>query len=143
MVIIRANPNLDILGEKFDSKHTFEDHVRAIVSHVSQRMYNLRLVKRIFVDTSVFLRCYFAFVLPIPEYCFPVWRSAADCHLQLRMSYKVNLNSNHCLFSELTSASTRVRHTRTAAAAHPLDFEVSRRRMSQFARSFQQAQVRI
>ena len=30
-----------------------------------------------------------------------------------------NADSNHCLFSELPSASTRVRHTQAAAAAHP------------------------
>ena len=52
----RASPNLD---EKFDSKLTFEDHVRSIVSRVSQRIVILRLVKRIFVDTSLLLRCYF------------------------------------------------------------------------------------
>ena len=34
----RASPNLDILGVKFDSKLTVEDHVRGIVSHVSQRI---------------------------------------------------------------------------------------------------------
>ena len=43
------------------------------------------------------------------------------CHLRhvawLNRFYKVNSNSNHCLFSELPSASTRVRHTRAAAAA--------------------------
>ena len=33
---IRASPNLDILGVKFDSKLTFEDHVHGIVSRVSQ-----------------------------------------------------------------------------------------------------------
>ena len=119
----------------------------------------MRLVKSIFVDTSVLLRCYFAFVLTILEDCFPVWESAAECHLQflerqvysvarvcpdksflllclrlhvdgLSILYKVNSNSNHCLFSELPSASTRVRHTRAAAAAHPLEFEVSRCRTS-------------
>ena len=87
------------------------------------------LVKRIFLDTSVLLRCYFAFVLPNLEYCSSVWRSAAECHSQLlecqvysvarlcpdqsflslcnrrrvaglSMLYKVNLNSNHCLFSD-------------------------------------------
>ena len=42
------------------------------------------------------------------------------------MLYKVYSNSNHYLFSELSSVSTTVRHTRTAAAAHPLEFEVSR-----------------
>ena len=129
----------------------------------------LRLVKHIFVDTSVLLRCYFAFVLPILEYCIPVWRSAAECHLQLLerqvysvawlcpdqsfltlcyrrrvaglgMLYKVNSNSNHCLSSELPSASTRVRHTSAAAAAHSLEFEVSRRRTLKFSRSFLPAQ---
>ena len=76
-VSIRASPNLDILGVKFDIKLTFEDHVRGIVSRVSQRIGILRLVKCIFFDTSV-LRCYFAFVLPILEYCSPVWESADE-----------------------------------------------------------------
>ena len=59
------------------------------------------------------------------------------------MLYKVNLGSNHCLFSELPSASTRVRHTRAATAADSLEFEVSRCRTSQFARSFLPVQVRL
>ena len=33
----------------------------------------MRLVKRVFVDTSVLLRCYYAFVTPIVSYCSPVW----------------------------------------------------------------------
>ena len=72
-VSIRASPDLDILGMKFDSKLTFEDHVPGIVSRVSHRIGILRLVKRIFMDTSVLLRCYFSFVLPMLEYCSPVW----------------------------------------------------------------------
>ena len=82
-VSIRTSPYLDILGVKFDSKLTFEDHVRSIVSRVSQRIGILMLVKRIFVDTSVLLRCYFAFVLPVLEYCSQLWGSAAEFHLQL------------------------------------------------------------
>ena len=95
------------------------------------------------LDTSVLLRFYFAFVLPILEHCSPVCGSAAECHLQLlerqvysvarlcpdqsflslcyrrrvaglSMLYNVNSNSNHCLFMELPSASTRVRNTRAA-----------------------------
>ena len=50
---------------------------------------------------------------------------------------------NHCLFSELPLASVRVRHTRAEAAAHPLEFKVSRCRMSQFARCFLPAQTRL
>ena len=72
VVSIRAIPYLDILGVKFDSKLTFEDHLPGIVSRVSQRIGLLRLVKCIFVDTSVLLRCYSEFILPILEYCFPV-----------------------------------------------------------------------
>ena len=34
------------------------------------------------------------------------------------MLYTVNSNFKHCLSSELPSSSTRVRHTRAAAAAH-------------------------
>ena len=33
-VSIRASPYFDILGVKFDSKLTFEDHVRGIVSRL-------------------------------------------------------------------------------------------------------------
>ena len=40
---------------KFDSRLTFEDHVLGIVSRVSERIDILRLVKRVFVDTSVVL----------------------------------------------------------------------------------------
>ena len=51
-VSIRASPNIDILGLKFHSKLPFEDHVHGTVSSVSLRIGILRLVKRIFVDTS-------------------------------------------------------------------------------------------
>ena len=108
--------------------------VRGIISSVSQRIGILRLVKRLFVDTSVLLRCYFPFVIQILECCSLVWGSAAECHLEsqvysvvrlcldksflslchlrrvagLSMLYNVNENSNHCLFSEHLSASIRV-----------------------------------
>ena len=83
MVSICTSPNLDILGVKFDSWFSFEDHVLGIVSLVSQIFGILMMVKRVFVDTSVLLRCYYAFVLPILEYCSPVWGSAAEHHIQL------------------------------------------------------------
>ena len=57
VVSMCASPNLDILGVKFDSTFTFEDHVLGIVSCVSQRIGILRLVKPVFVATSVLLRC--------------------------------------------------------------------------------------
>ena len=69
------------------------------------------------------------------------------CHRRnvagLSMFYKVHSNSNYCLVSELSSASTRVLHTRAAAASHPLEFEASMCRTSKFARCFLPAQVRM
>ena len=82
-VSIHDSPNLDILGMKFDGKLIFEDNVQGIVSHVCQRIGILRLVKQIFVETSVLLHCYYAFVLPILKYCSLVGGSAGDYHLQL------------------------------------------------------------
>ena len=66
---------------------------------------------------------------------------SSTCRIaELSMLYKVNANSNH---SSTPSASTRFRHTRAAAAAHPLEFEVSRCRTLQFGRCFLPAHVRM
>ena len=90
-VSILACSNLDILGVKFEDELTFEDHVHGIVSSVSQRSGILRLLKCVFVDTSVLIRYYHIFFLPMLEYCSPVRGSAAECHLQLleRLVYSV------------------------------------------------------
>ena len=166
-VSIRAGPNLIILGVKFDSKLIFEDHVHCIVSRVSQRIGILKLVKRIFVDTSVLLCCYFAFVLPILEYCSPVWGSVAECHLVLlerkalsRSEFLVAVSSTSCdglvcctrLIQTLITVRSVSFHLLLLEfdipelqllLIHPFEFEVLRCRMSQFARSFLLAQVQI
>ena len=145
-VSIRASSNLH--GVKLDRNSTFEDRVGGIASRVSRRIDIVRLVKHVFVDTSVLLRCYYAFVLPILEYRSPVWGSAGKCHLQLLelqvcsvtmlcidqsyrrqvaplcMLYKVNSNINHCFISVLPSSSNRIRYTEASVAAHTLEFEV-------------------
>ena len=54
VIFICASNNLDIVGVKFDSKLTFDDHVLGAVSRVSQRIGILRLVKYVFVDTVLF-----------------------------------------------------------------------------------------
>ena len=165
-VSISSSPNHDILGVKFDRKHTFKDHVRGIC-RVSHRTGILRLVKRIFLDTSVLLRCYFCICSPNPWVFFCIvwvscWMSPSaswvPCVFVVRlcpdqsfflfyhrrdvaglsMLNKVNSNSNHCLFSERPSVSTRVR---LSQAAHPLEFEALRCRTFQFARYFLPAQV--
>ena len=157
-----------------DSKLTFKDHVRGIVSSVSQRIDILRLVKRIFVDGRHLCVTSLLFCICSPNswVLFSSVGSAAECHNQLLehqvylvarlcpdqsflslchrrylallcMLYKVNSNSNHSLFRDLPSASSRVRHTRAAAAAHPFEFKESRCCTSLFARSFLPAQVQM
>ena len=107
-----------------------------VLSLLSQRIDTLMLVKRVFVDTSVLLRSYYAFVLPILEYCSSVWGSAAECHrlllecqvyslarlcpyrsflslchwcrvTALCMLCKINLNSNYCLSVSFCQRPTR------------------------------------
>ena len=70
-VSIFARLNFDILGVRFDSRLTFEDHVHGIVSRISLRISTLMLVKRVFVDTSMLLCFYYSFVHPIHEYWSP------------------------------------------------------------------------
>ena len=82
-VFICTSPNLDTLTVKFDSKLPFEDHVRGILNRVSQRIGIFNWVKLILVDNSLLLRCYYVFMLPIPDNCSRVCESAAHCQLQL------------------------------------------------------------
>ena len=71
------------------------------------------------------------------DQAFPVQPFLSLCHRRhvaaLCMLYKVNSISNHCVSSDLPSPSVIVWHSRAAAAAHPLEFDFSRCRTSQFA----------
>ena len=87
-----------------------------MVSRGSQRIGVLR-VKRTFVDTSMLLCCYFAFVLSILEYCYSVWRSTAECLLERQVYSVVIIWPPNAM---------------AASAAHPLVFELSRCRTFQF-----------
>ena len=79
VVSIHDSLNLDILGVKFHSKFTFEEHVHGIVSRVSHKIG----IYEVGATCLCGLRCYYAFVLPILEYCSLLWGSAVACHLQL------------------------------------------------------------
>ena len=67
----------------FDSKITFEKHLRSVSTAASQRLGILRKSWRMFHDRSFLVRCFRGFVLPVLEYCSAVWCSAADTHLEL------------------------------------------------------------
>ena len=67
----------------FDSKMTFEKHLRSFSRAASQRLDILRKSWRVFHDRSLLGRCFRGFVLPVLEYCSAVWGSAADTNLKL------------------------------------------------------------
>ena len=67
----------------FDSKLTFEKHLRLVSRAASYRLGILRKSWRVFHDRSLLERCYRGFVRPVLENCSAVWCSAADTHLKL------------------------------------------------------------
>ena len=79
----KVSDDLVILGVTFDSKMTFERHLRSVSRAASQRLGILRKSWRVFHDRSLLGRCFRGFVLPVLEYCSAVWCSAADTHLKL------------------------------------------------------------
>ena len=56
-----------ILGVTFDSKMTFEKHLRSVSRAAAQRLGILRKTWRVFHDRSLRGRCFRGFVLPVLE----------------------------------------------------------------------------
>ena len=153
-----------ILGIMFDSKFTFEKHIRSISSSVAQKVGWLRKSYKIFGDHSVLKKCFNSFILPCLEYCSPVWSSAAPCHLKLLdrnvrackflipelqmdlwhrrsisslcMLYKIFHNPDHPLNSELPNLFQPARITRNALRANSLAFSAQRYNTGQYSRCF-------
>ena len=82
--VLQESDDLVILGVSFDSKMTFEKHLRLSVSRAaSQPLDILRKSWQVFHDRLLLGRCFRGFVLPVLEYCSAVWCSAAETHLRL------------------------------------------------------------
>ena len=81
--VLKESDDLVILWVTFNSKMTFEKHLRTVSIAASQRFGILRKSWRVFHDSSLLGRCFRIFVLPVLEYCSAVWCSAADTHLKL------------------------------------------------------------
>ena len=78
VTVVKESDDLVILGVTFNSKMTFEKHLRSVSRAASRRLGILRKFWRVFHDRSLLGRCYRGFVLPVLEYCSAVWCSAAD-----------------------------------------------------------------
>ena len=74
---------LKILGVILDSKLKFEKQVRAIAASASKRVGILWKTMSAFQDLAVATKYFWAFVLPVLEYCSPVWMFAAISHMLL------------------------------------------------------------
>ena len=81
--VLKESDDLDILGVTFDSKLTFEKHLRLVSRAASQRLGILRKSWQVFHDKLLIGRCFWCFVLPVLKYCSAVCCSAADTHLKL------------------------------------------------------------
>ena len=163
-VVLATCGTFKILGVLFDSKFTFEQHVRSISSSVAQKIGLLRKSYKIFGDPSVLRKCFNSFILPCLEYCSPVWSSAAASHLKLLdrnviacmflipdleldlwhrqsvsslcMLHKIFHNSRHPLNSELPNPFRPARITRNALNANTQAFSVGRCNTSRYLRCF-------
>ena len=65
--VLKESDDLVILGVTFDSKMTFERHLRSVSRAVSQRLGILRKSWRVFYDRPLLGRCFRGFVLPVLE----------------------------------------------------------------------------
>ena len=81
--VVEMVSELKILGVILDSKLTFEKQVRTIAASASMRVGILRKTMSVFRDVTIVAKCFWAFILPVLEYCSPVWMSAATSHLSL------------------------------------------------------------
>ena len=81
--VLKESDDLVILGVTFDSKMTFEKHLRSVSWAASQRLGILRKSWQVFHDRSLLGRCFRGFVLPVLEYCSEVWCLAANTHIKL------------------------------------------------------------
>ena len=81
--VLKESDDLVILGVTFNSKMTFEKHLRSVSRAASQRLGILRKFWQVFHDRSLLGRWFSGFVLPVLEYCSAVWCSAADTYHRL------------------------------------------------------------
>ena len=163
--MLKEFDDLDILGGTFDSKLTFEKHLRSVSRAASQRLGILRKSWRVFYDRLLIGKCFCGFVLLVLEYCSAVWCSAADTHLKLLdhvvsgacflaggvlsynlshrrsvavlcMLYKIRCNPMHPLCGALPVPYVSARVTRGALIAHRHTYAPLRCRASQYHMTF-------
>lgn len=158
-------PELKLLGIVLDSKLSFESQIRAIAASASSRIGILRKVSSLYSDAEVVTRSFWSYILPLLEYCSPVWYSAAACHLSLLdrivrravslsdgkvtcdlahrrqvaslcMFFKIFHNAEHPVRSHFPPPFVPARCTRRTAVLHDFVLLAPRFKTVQYSRSF-------
>ena len=161
--VLKESDNLNILGVTFDSKLTFEKHLRSVSRAASQGLGILRKSWRVFHDR--FSRWAIYHGILARTYCSAVWCSAADTHLKLLdrvvsgacflaggllncnlshrrsvavlcMLYKISCNPMHPLCGALPVPYLPVWVTRGALIAHRYTYAPPRCRTPQYRSTF-------
>ena len=160
-----------VLGVMFDSKFTFERHIRSISSSVAQKIGLLRKSFRNFWGSRGLTKMFQFFYPSLFEYCSPVWSSAADSHLKLLdknlrackflipnltislqhrrfinslcMLYKIFHNPSHPLDSELLNLFHPRRVMRGSFSINSLSFSPMRFHTFQYSRCFIPATTKL
>ena len=163
--VLKESDDLVILGVTFDSKMTFEKHLRSVSRAASQRLGIMRKSWRVFHDRSLLGRCFRGIVMLVSEYCSAVCCSAADTHLKqleravsgaqfltrgvfecdiahrrsvavMFMLYKIRCNPVHPLNGALPAPYVPVWVTRGAPVAHRYTYASPCCRTSQNSSTF-------
>ena len=69
-IALKETSELIILGATFDTKLTFERHIRSVASSASQRIGLLRRAHNIFDSAEVMQHCFRSFMLTYIGVCF-------------------------------------------------------------------------
>ena len=80
---LTESETLTILGVTFDSRLSFQQHLIDVSANAARKLGIVRKASYIFHNDSTNLTCFRSFVLPLLEYCSPVWMSAAARDLSL------------------------------------------------------------
>ena len=156
---------MTILGVTFDSHLTFEKHLKNVSASAARKLGIVRKASYIYDSDQVNATCFRSFVLPLLEYCSPVWVSAAARDLSLldrvarggrflfpnsssydldhrrmisclSMFHKFYFNTELSLSSLVPEPFAMARATRFAERQHQYAVSVPHCRTSQFQRSF-------
>ena len=74
---------LTILGVTYDPHLTFEKHLSNVSANAARKLGIVRKASYIYNDERVNATCFRSFVLPLLEYCSPIWMSASARDLSL------------------------------------------------------------